>query len=52
MTTAVAHRSAQTKSTTGWKCNASLQRCVRGGTYIDDICHRKWRFLVGWHLAD
>lgn len=48
----IAKRKLRGANTTGWKCNASLQRCVRGGTYVDDSGHRRWRFLVGWHLAD
>ena len=40
------------KATPGWKCSARRQRCVRGGTYVDEYGNRLPRFLVGWHRAD
>ena len=40
------------KPTRGWKCSARRQRCVRGGTYVDDYGNRLPRYLVGWHRAD
>lgn len=48
----IAKRKLRGNGTAGWKCSARLQRCVRGGTYVDDFGHRQWRFLVGWHGAD
>lgn len=36
----------------GWQCSRPRQRCVRGGTYVDDYGFRQWKFLVGWHVAD
>ncbi len=38
--------------TPGWRCNARMQRCVRGGTYVNAQGLRQWRYLVAWHRAD
>lgn len=38
--------------TKGWRCSTRLQRCVRGGTYIDGSGHRQWRYKVGWFHGD
>jgi hypothetical protein len=42
----------ENEGTRGWRCNARLQRCVRGGTYVDEFGNRQWRYLVGWHRQD
>jgi hypothetical protein len=49
---AIAKRAMRTGRVPGWKCSRRMQRCVRGGTYIDEYGHRQWRYLVGWHVAD
>jgi len=48
----IAKRKLRGRDTPGWRCNARLQRCVRGGTVVDASGNRRWRFLVGWHRAD
>ena len=48
----IAKRKLRGRNTPGWRCNARLQRCVRGGTFVDANGNRLWRFLVGWHRAD
>jgi hypothetical protein len=48
----IAKRKLRGRGTPGWNCSARLQRCVRGGTYVDAYGNRLWRFLVGWHRAD
>jgi hypothetical protein len=48
----IAKRKLRGRGTPGWNCSASRQRCVRGGTYVDDSGNRLWRYLVGWHRAD
>jgi hypothetical protein len=40
------------RATPGWRCSARRQRCVRGGTYVDEFGNRLPRYLVGWHRAD
>ena len=42
------------RSPAGWRCRntASVKRCVRGGTYVDEFGNRQWRQLVGWHGLD
>jgi hypothetical protein len=39
-------------ATPGWRCNARVRRCVRGGTLENAQGVRLWRYLVGWHRAD
>ena len=48
----IAKRKLRGRGTPGWNCSARLQRCVRGGTFVDEFGNRRWRFLVGWHRAD
>lgn len=40
------------RAVSGWKCSQKRQRCVRGGTYVDEYGFSQWRHIVGWHIAD
>ena len=48
----IAKQALRGRTVPGWRCNRRLQRCVRGGTYVDRFGDTQWRYLIGWIRQD